>query len=142
MVKEDEGPVLFCFGHTREAGLWAPLPRVKPGDFDPGPSREASKVHHDAGDTQHPLVIAYIEARKRVRELVAAGFVEAHPAVEPFLTEMAKLVTLNAAGQDESDEAEVLRSELDALWDALDDEEQSFARHYKKVAPAWRPEED
>jgi hypothetical protein len=117
---------------------------VKPENWHcvENPTREESKPHHEAGDTEHPLVLAYFAGRRRVREVMADGFVESHPNVEPFLAEMARLVVLNEAGQEESDEAEELRSHLDVLWDALDEEEQSFVRHFKRAAPEWRPEEE
>ena len=143
-VNEEGVAEMICFAHTREAGLWAPLPKTKPDDWDSveSPTREESKGHYDAGDTQHPLVSAYLTGRKRIRELTAQGFEEQHPAISTFLTEMEKLVVLNDAGMEESEEAETLRCEMDILWDALDDEEQSFVRNWKKQAPAWRADQE
>lgn len=142
-VNEEGVAEMICFAHTREAGLWAPMPKVKPDDWASveSPTREESKPHHDVGETGHPTVLAYFAGRKRVRELTALGFEEQHSAVTPFLVKMGELQVINANGEEESVEAEEVRSQLDILWDALDDEEQSFVRHYKKAAPEWRPED-
>lgn len=135
-VNEEGIPEMICFAHTRESGLWAPFPKEKPDDWRcvESPTRADSKPYHDAGDADHYMVRAYFAGRTRVREIMADGFVENHPAVPPFLNEMAKLVILNEAGQEDSDEAETLRSGMDVLWDALDEEEQSFVRNWKKRA--------
>lgn len=140
----DGMPEMVCFAHTRESGIFAPMPREKPADWDSieRPTREESKVFHDAGEVEHPLVLAYFAGRKRLREMTAQGFEEQHTTVVTFLTEMAKLVLLNDAGKEDSNEAEELRCQLDVLWDALDEEEQNFVQHWKKRAPAWRPQEE
>ena len=138
-VKINEGvPEMICFAHTYESGLWAPMPKEKPADWATveSPTHEESNPFKD--EPGHPLVLAYLAGRKRLREMTAQGFEERHPAVTIFLAEMAKLVLLDA----ESNEAEELRCQMDVLWDALDEEEQGFVRHWKKRAPAWHPQEE
>lgn len=140
VIVKDGETSLFCFAHTYGAGLWAPLPKEKPDDWDDGPLRAEALVLYDAGEKEHPTVLAYFAARQRVRDILEVGYLEGHPAVPPFLEQHRKLVGLNEAGLEDSPEAEEVRSGMDVLWDALDEEEQQFVRHAAKAAPAWRPD--
>lgn len=129
-VSEEGTPEMICFAHSYESGLFASLPKIRPEDFETfcSPTREESKLLHDAGEVEHPLVLAYIAGRKRVRQLIAEGMRETHPVIQEYLQVSAGFASSN--------------EDIDRAWDALDDEEKSYIRNYEKKAPPWRPKEE